>query len=129
MPTYDYHCKECGHTFEEFQSMSSDFLTVCPSCGKPALKRLMASGAGMIFKGSGFYQTDYKKTNSSSSSSSTSSTDAAKQETKSSPSAKTGSSPSDSKPDSSQSGSKSDSSQSGSKPDSSQSGSKPDSSK
>jgi putative FmdB family regulatory protein len=119
MPTYDYQCKECGHTFEEFQSMSSDLLIVCPSCGKPALKRLMASGVGMIFKGSGFYQTDYKNTNSSVSTSSTSSTDGAKQETKPSPSAKTDSSPSDSKTDSSQSGSKPDSSQSGSKPDSS----------
>ena len=100
MPTYDYQCRECGHTFEEFQSMSSDFLTVCPSCGKPALKRMMASGVGMIFKGSGFYQTDYKKTNSSSSTSSASNTDAAKQETKSPPPAKNDSSPSDSKPDS-----------------------------
>jgi putative FmdB family regulatory protein len=111
MPTYDYVCKECGHTFEEFQSMSSEFLIVCPSCGKPTLKRLMASGAGMIFKGSGFYQTDYKKTNSPSTTSSTSSTNAAKQETKSSPPAKT------------------DSSQSGSKPESSPSGPKPNSSK
>lgn len=69
MPTYDYQCKECGHTFEEFQSMSSDLLVTCPSCGKPALKRLMAGGAGMIFKGSGFYLTDYKKSGSSSSAS------------------------------------------------------------
>jgi len=60
MPTYDYRCKECGYTFEEFQSMSSELLVTCPSCGKPALKRLMAGGAGMIFKGSGFYHTDYK---------------------------------------------------------------------
>jgi putative FmdB family regulatory protein len=60
MPTYDYQCKECGYTFEEFQSMSSELLVACPSCGKPALKRLMAGGAGMIFKGSGFYHTDYK---------------------------------------------------------------------
>ncbi len=60
MPTYDYRCTECGHTFEEFQSMSAETLKTCPSCGKPALKRLMGSGAGMIFKGSGFYLTDYK---------------------------------------------------------------------
>ncbi len=60
MPTYDYQCKECGYTFEEFQSMTSELLVTCPSCGKPALKRLMAGGAGMIFKGSGFYKTDYK---------------------------------------------------------------------
>lgn len=73
MPSYDYECKECGHSFEEFQSMKADPLVDCPSCGKPALKRLMAGGAGMIFKGSGFYLTDYKKTGSSSSSSSSSS--------------------------------------------------------
>lgn len=60
MPTYDYQCKECGYTFEESQSMTSELLITCPSCGKPALKRLMAGGVGMIFKGSGFYQTDYK---------------------------------------------------------------------
>ena len=69
MPTYDYKCSECGHTFEEFQSMSSEPLKVCPNCGKPALKRQMAAGAGMIFKGSGFYLTDYKKSGASSSSS------------------------------------------------------------
>jgi len=101
MPTYDYICKECGHTFEEFQSMSSESLTVCPSCGKPALKRLMAGGAGMIFRGSGFYLTDYKKTNSSSSTPSTPGARTAKQEAKSPPPSKTDSSPPDSKPDSS----------------------------
>jgi putative FmdB family regulatory protein len=99
MPTYDYVCKECGHTFEEFQSMSSEFLTICPSCGKPALKRLMAGGAGMIFKGSGFYLTDYKKTSSSGGSSSTSSTP--KSDPKPSTPPKTESPPSDSKSDSS----------------------------
>ncbi|MEK6566493.1 MAG: zinc ribbon domain-containing protein [Bacteroidota bacterium] len=61
MPTYDYQCKECGHLFEEFQSMSSDLLLVCPKCGKPTLKRQMSGGTGMIFKGSGYYLTDYKK--------------------------------------------------------------------
>jgi putative FmdB family regulatory protein len=70
MPSYDYKCRECGHTFEEFQSMKAEMLVVCPSCGKPALKRLMAGGVGMIFKGSGFYVTDYKKTGSPSSNSS-----------------------------------------------------------
>jgi len=65
MPTYEYQCKACGHTFEEFQSMTADPLVVCPNCGKSSLKRLMAGGAGMIFKGSGFYLTDYKKTGSS----------------------------------------------------------------
>ena len=97
MPTYDYVCKECGHTFEEFQSMSSEFLTVCPACGKPALKRQMAGGAGMIFKGSGFYLTDYKKTNSSSSSTSSSDPAAPKSETKPAPPPPSDSSSSDSK--------------------------------
>lgn len=68
MPTYDYRCKECGNTFEEFQSMSAEMLVNCPACGKPALVRLFAQGAGMIFKGSGFYLTDYKKSGSASSS-------------------------------------------------------------
>ena len=69
MPTYEYHCKSCGYEFEEFQSMSSDPLVMCPKCAKPTLKRLMSSGAGLIFKGSGFYLTDYKKSNTSTSSS------------------------------------------------------------
>jgi putative FmdB family regulatory protein len=65
MPTYEYLCKSCGHEFEEFQSMSSDQLIMCPKCAKPSLKRLMSSGIGLIFKGSGFYLTDYKKSNTS----------------------------------------------------------------
>jgi putative FmdB family regulatory protein len=68
MPTYDYKCGECGHVFEEFQSIKADPLKDCPACRKPALKRLMAGGAGMIFKGSGFYLTDYKKSSSTGSS-------------------------------------------------------------
>ncbi|HTY38169.1 MAG TPA: zinc ribbon domain-containing protein [Bacteroidota bacterium] len=73
MPTYDYKCKECGHTFEELQSMSADVLVICPACGKPGLVRLLAGGAGLVFKGSGFYLTDYKKTGTSTSSTSSSS--------------------------------------------------------
>ena len=65
MPTYDYKCAECGHLFEELQSMKADALKDCPKCGKPALKRLMTGGSGMIFKGSGFYLTDYGKSGSS----------------------------------------------------------------
>lgn len=61
MPTYDYRCSDCGHEFEEMQSMNAEQLTDCPNCGKPALQRLMGGGAGMIFKGSGFYLTDYGK--------------------------------------------------------------------
>jgi putative FmdB family regulatory protein len=67
MPSYDYVCQDCGHGFEEFQSMSADPLTTCPSCGQEALKRLIAGGLGVIFKGSGFYVTDSKKSVSSTS--------------------------------------------------------------
>lgn len=63
MPTYDYRCKACGYEFEEIQSMSADRLIICPQCAEPKLKRLMSSGVGLLFKGSGFYQTDYKKSN------------------------------------------------------------------
>jgi putative FmdB family regulatory protein len=61
MPTYQYECSACGHEFEELQSMTDPKLTKCPKCGKKKLARLIGSGAGMIFKGSGFYETDYKK--------------------------------------------------------------------
>src|SRR2546423_11531936 len=60
MPTYEYACPKCGHTFELFQSMNDAPLTKCPKCGKTGLKRLVGGGAGLIFKGSGFYITDYK---------------------------------------------------------------------
>ena len=61
MPTYDYECSACGHSFEELQTMTDPKLTKCPKCGKKKLARLIGSGSGMIFKGSGFYETDYKK--------------------------------------------------------------------
>ena len=61
MPTYEYECNACGHTFEEFQSMSDKALKKCPKCSKLKLQRLIGSGAGIIFKGSGFYETDYKR--------------------------------------------------------------------
>jgi putative FmdB family regulatory protein len=64
MPTYHYKCKACDHEFEEFQGMSEDPLVKCPSCGKKKLVRLI-SGAGLVFKGSGFYLTDYKNRGSS----------------------------------------------------------------
>ncbi|MCO5168098.1 MAG: zinc ribbon domain-containing protein [Planctomycetes bacterium] len=60
MPTYDYVCQDCSHAFEHFQSMSSDPLTTCPQC-QGDLKRLIGTGGALIFKGSGFYCTDYKK--------------------------------------------------------------------
>lgn len=61
MPTYEYRCSECGHTLEEFQSMKAEPLALCPQCGRSTLKRLIGGGGGMIFKGSGFYLTDYRK--------------------------------------------------------------------
>jgi putative FmdB family regulatory protein len=60
MPTYEYACSKCGHHFEQFQSMRDEPLKKCPKCHKAALKRLIGGGAGLIFKGSGFYITDYK---------------------------------------------------------------------
>ncbi len=60
MPTYDYVCDACEHAFEEFQSITAPKLTKCPECGKKKLRRLIGSGAAIVFKGSGFYQTDYR---------------------------------------------------------------------
>ncbi len=59
MPTYDYKCSECGHTFEEFHKMSKK-LKICPECGKRKLERLIGAGGGVIFKGGGFYQTEHR---------------------------------------------------------------------
>ena len=88
MPTYEYQCEKCGKTFEFFQSMKDEPLTICPqegcqqkTWGKGTVKRLLGTGAGLIFKGSGFYCTDYRsssyksgaKNDSSSSSSSSNS--------------------------------------------------------
>jgi putative FmdB family regulatory protein len=60
MPTYDYECDACGHSFELFQSISEPVKKKCPECGKPKLRRLFGTGAAVMFKGSGFYQTDYR---------------------------------------------------------------------
>lgn len=60
MPTYDYVCDACEHTFEEFQGINAPHLTKCPKCGKKKLRRLFGTGAAIVFKGSGFYQTDYR---------------------------------------------------------------------
>ena len=59
MPTYEYECLECGHRFEEFQKMSDEPIQKCPKCGGK-VRRLIGTGAGMLFKGSGFYVTDYR---------------------------------------------------------------------
>ncbi len=60
MPTYEYVCDNCQKGFEEFQSMSAKPLRKCPSCGKLKLRRLIGGGAGILFHGSGFYETDYR---------------------------------------------------------------------
>ena len=63
MPTYDYECSVCGHRFEAFQKMTDEPLKKCPSC-EGGVRRLIGAGCGLIFKGSGFYITDYKKNHS-----------------------------------------------------------------
>jgi len=60
MPTYEYECGACGHSFDEFQQISDKPLRTCPKCGKRKLQRLIGAGAAVIFKGNGFYQTDYR---------------------------------------------------------------------
>ncbi len=60
MPTYDYECEACGHSLEVFQGINDPVLKKCPDCGKNKLKRLFGTGAAIVFKGSGFYQTDYR---------------------------------------------------------------------
>lgn len=60
MPTYDYQCDGCGHEFELFQSMTASVKRKCPECGKLKLKRLIGIGAAVLFKGGGFYETDYR---------------------------------------------------------------------
>ncbi len=60
MPTYDYQCEACEHAFEEYHSITAKPIRKCPSCGQRKLVRLIGTGSGVIFKGSGFYQTDYR---------------------------------------------------------------------
>jgi putative FmdB family regulatory protein len=60
MPTYDYICDACGHEFEAFESIKADPQTVCPTCHEARLRRKIGPGAAILFKGSGFYQTDYR---------------------------------------------------------------------
>ncbi|GHV19359.1 hypothetical protein AGMMS49959_04060 [Planctomycetales bacterium] len=61
MPTYDYECDACGEKFELFQAITAAPVKKCPHCGKPKARRLIGAGAGIIFKGGGFYETDYKR--------------------------------------------------------------------
>ncbi|MBN2457336.1 MAG: zinc ribbon domain-containing protein [Sedimentisphaerales bacterium] len=60
MPTYDYLCQECGYEFERFQSITAKPIRKCPECGSNSVKRLIGCGSGVIFRGTGFYQTDYR---------------------------------------------------------------------
>lgn len=60
MPTYDYACDACNHQFELFQSMKDEPKRKCPACGRKKLRRLIGAGAAIVFKGSGFYKTDYR---------------------------------------------------------------------
>jgi putative FmdB family regulatory protein len=60
MPTYDYECDACGHSFELFQGINEPVKKKCPACAKNRLRRLFGTGAAIVFKGSGFYQTDYR---------------------------------------------------------------------
>ncbi len=61
MPTYEYRCKACGHEFERFQKISDRPVRTCPECKKRRVERLISTGGGVVFKGSGFYATDYRK--------------------------------------------------------------------
>ena len=91
MPTYEYECQKCGHLFERFQNMSDERVKTCPEC-RGKVKRLLGAGAGIIFKGSGFYQTDYRsdryKSDSKKDSASTSDAKPAKKSTPSTKPAK-----------------------------------------
>lgn len=60
MPTYEYRCRACGHDFERFQKISDDPVRTCPECGEDEAERLISAGGGLVFKGSGFYATDYR---------------------------------------------------------------------
>ena len=60
MPTYDYKCDKCDHTWELFQSITADPVKTCPECKSRKARRVIGPGAGILFKGSGFYQTDYR---------------------------------------------------------------------
>ena len=61
MPTYSYVCDACGHQFEQFQAVTDEPVKQCPGCGRKRVRRLISAGAGLIFKGSGFYLTDYAR--------------------------------------------------------------------
>ncbi len=93
MPTYEYSCPKCGHVFEQFQSMSDAPLKKCPKCKKMGVRRLISGGAGLIFKGTGFYITDYKNKSGAKSDSESKSADKPAPKTESKPETKTESKP------------------------------------
>ncbi len=82
MPTYEYRCENCGNEIEVLQSMKDAPLTKCPKCGEETLKKMISGGAGLIFKGSGFYLTDYKNKTSTNSNTSSSGSAAKTPDTK-----------------------------------------------
>lgn len=102
MPTYDYECDACGHTFDVFQNISEPKKKKCPECGKNKLRRLFGAGSAVVFKGSGFYQTDYRsesyKKAAAAESKSGSSSSSSSSESSSSSSSNSGNKSSDSKP-------------------------------
>ena len=102
MPTYDYICDSCGHEFEAYESIKSDPQRLCPACEKETLRRKIGPGAAILFKGSGFYQTDYRSDSYKSAAKADKPPDAAKPADSSSsspsPAAKTESSPAPPKP-------------------------------
>lgn len=83
MPIYEYQCSKCGKILDELQSMTEAPLVKCPKCGEDALKKLIGSGSGLIFKGSGFYLTDYKKSSGDKAKTESTEKPASKQESKS----------------------------------------------
>ena len=82
MPTYDYRCEGCGHEMAIFHGMTEEARKTCPECNEDRLRRLIGSGAGIIFKGSGFYETDYKRARTSSESGQSSETESKSSESK-----------------------------------------------
>lgn len=84
MPTYDYECSQCHHQWEVFQSITAKPLRKCPECGKLKAKRIIGAGGGIIFKGSGFYETDYRSSSYKKAAEAESKAQAASSESKSS---------------------------------------------
>jgi putative FmdB family regulatory protein len=80
MPTYDYLCADCGYRFEMFQKMTDELVKICPQCQHTSVRRLIGGGNGLLFKGSGFYITDYKRSGNANSGTSEKKTETTKSE-------------------------------------------------